>query len=665
MSQRDTDNIEATRWKKKFLDVLEVHDQREKSLINRIRLLRRGLVGVSLAGDGLDTTLDRELNALRTALRAEDNESGLDVLLERIEKSVLRLDTRKEQSTRGIQNALTLSAAQLQELDVSRELKRAIKQYSKALPGKIKDSQSHAELIVDLLELLRMVVRELTHQPETEATQPTAGFWSRLFGADKPEVASPSVPTVVDPSAPATPGAPTAARTPDIAVATAAAHSTASKPQTIVSASMPFQSSGKPASRSDEPAREENEELQAEPALEEGRMAGDAADTATESADPVSPASSPHTEPEPAFSVIANHAEPLILRILENIYISEQSVRLASRIRSRVARGLNWYEFVAVLEDIATVITTTLEQERSEFQRFLNELNASLGQVQEYVQFSREQEGVARESEKALDAAVRSQISGIAESVQVAENIGDLKSAVQGQLSTILSSMDQFKEMKRQQQHQSSEHSRQLEERIHAMEAESRELRLHLAQQEQLASRDALTELPNRAAYDRRVRQEVDVWRDAVDQGSNTGLCLVVADVDHFKHINDNYGHLAGDKVLRILAKEISARVRQTDFVARYGGEEFVVLLNNIALVDAEKLMNNVRQKIEKCPFHFKEKQVQITMSFGIAEFARNDMPETAFERADKALYRAKQGGRNRVCLAETRDVPPAPDSPA
>ena len=139
----------------------------------------------------------------------------------------------------------------------------------------------------------------------------------------------------------------------------------------------------------------------------------------------------------------------------------------------------------------------------------------------------------------------------------------------------------------------------------------------------------------------------------------------MVADVDHFKQINDNYGHLAGDKVLRILAKEISTRVRQTDFVARYGGEEFVVLLNNIALEDAEKLMNNVRQKIEKCPFHFKEKQVQITMSFGIAEFGRNDMPETAFERADTALYRAKQSGRNRVCVAQTRDVPPAPDSPA
>jgi len=687
MSQRDTDNIEATRWKKKFLDVLEVHDHREKSLINRIRLLRLGLVGVSLAGDGLDSTLDRELNALRTALRAEDSESGLEVLLERIEKSVLRLDTRKEQSTRGIQNALTLSAAQLQELDVSRELKRAIRQYSKSLPGKLKDSPSHSELIIDLLELLRMVVQELTHQPETAITQPTAGFWSRMFGADKPEVASSSETDVAGAgtSVPGIPGAPTAARTPDIALASNVAHSTTNKADTIVSASMPFQSSGKPASRPDEPAREDtedgaalaaeqfeleeippaNQEPQAQPAWGEGQVAGDAADTATESTDPVSPASSPHTEPEPAFSVIANHAEPLILRILGNIYIPEQSAGLASRIRSRVARGLNWYEFIAVLEDIATVITTTLEQERSEFQRFLNELNASLGQVQEYVQFSREQEGVARESEKALDAAVRSQITGIAESVQVAESIGELKSAVQGQLSTILSSMDQFKEMKRQQQHQSSEHSRQLEERIHAMEAESRELRLHLAQQEQLVSRDALTDLPNRAGYDRRVRQEVDVWHDAVDQGSDAGLCLVVADVDHFKQINDNYGHLAGDKVLRILAKEISTRVRQTDFVARYGGEEFVVLLNNIALEDAEKLMNNVRQKIEKCPFHFKEKQVQIIMSFGIAEFGRNDMPETAFERADKALYRAKQSGRNRVCVAQTRDVPPAPDSPA
>ncbi len=681
MSQRDADNIEASRWKKKFLDALEAHDHREKSLINRIRLLRRGLVGVSLAGDGIDPTLDRELNALRSALRAEDSESGLEVLLERIERSVLRLDTRKEQDHRGIQNALLQSATQLQTIEVSRELKRALRQYHKNLPGKLKDPQNHAQLVIDLLELLRMVVRELTHQPETEATAAAPGFWSRLFSGSSASEKSdvPAVPA-------ASPGPASAPNDPGQTAepAPAAAASTHTRPPIKVSAAMP---SG-PAMPRSEPQEPEGDGHAAEevdlvidllgqdpalpvPAAEPAQTASPqdtaaqptaTAPTETAAAETAEVPVSPASDPEPPFSVIANHAEPLILRILDNIYISEQSVGLASRIRSRVARGLNWYEFVAVLEDIATVITSTLEQERSEFQRFLNELNASLGQVQEYVQFSREQEGAARESEKALDVAVRTQISGIAESVQVAENIGELKSAVQGQLNTILSSMDEFKEMKRLQQDAASEHSRQLEARLQAMEAEARELRLHLAQQEQLASRDALTELPNRAAYDRRVRQDLDVWRDATEQGTAGGLCLVVADVDHFKHINDNYGHLAGDKVLRILAKEISARVRQTDFVARYGGEEFVLLLNGIHLADAETLMNTVRQKIEKCPFHFKEKQVQITMSFGLTEFGPQDLPETAFERADKALYRAKQGGRNRVCVAET---PPAAPSPA
>jgi diguanylate cyclase len=680
MSQRDADNIEASRWKKKFLDALEAHDHREKSLINRIRLLRRGLVGVSLAGDGIDPTLDRELNALRSALRAEDSESGLEVLLERIERSVLRLDTRKEQDHRGIQNALLQSATQLQTIEVSRELKRALRQYHKNLPGRLKDPQNHAQLVIDLLELLRMVVRELTHQPETEATAAAPGFWSRLFSgssaSERPEttaIPTPSPGNTAEPNDPA--------QAAEQAPAAATAHT---RPPIKVSAAMPSAQ----AMPRVEPQEHEGDEHPAEqvdlvidllgqdPALpitaaepaqaaspqDSAAQPAAAVPTETAAAETSEVPVSPESDPAPPFSVVANHAEPLILRILDNIYISEQSVGLASRIRSRVARGLNWYEFVAVLEDIATVITSTLEQERSEFQRFLNELNASLGQVQEYVQFSREQEGAARESEKALDVAVRTQISGIAESVQVAENIGELKSAVQGQLNTILSSMDEFKEMKRLQQDAASEHSRQLEARLQAMEAEARELRLHLAQQEQLASRDALTELPNRAAYDRRVRQELDVWRDALEQGTAGGLCLVVADVDHFKHINDNYGHLAGDKVLRILAKEISARVRQTDFVARYGGEEFVLLLNGIHLADAETLMNNVRQKIEKCPFHFKEKQVQITMSFGLTEFGPQDLPETAFERADKALYRAKQGGRNRVCVAET---PPAAPSPA
>lgn len=599
MSQRNSDSVEASRWKKKFLDALEDQDKREKGLINRIKLLRRGLVGVSLAGDGLDSGLDRELAVLRTTLRSEESEAGLEVLLEHIEKSVLRLDSRKEHSTWAIQNALTLSITQLQELDLSRELKRGIRQYSKALAVKVSDPRNHAELIATFLELLRLVVREFSAGAEAPASPSAGGFWSRLFSLHHPD-------------------APVAERTQAVA-----------EGQT--------REAGGEDVRPESTGRVESAE----------RV--DGVDGVVESADDVGSAQSTDTY-EPGFSAIANHVEPVLLRILENIYVSEQSITLAKKIRDQVARGLNWYEFVAVLEDISAVIASSLGQERSEFQRFLNELNAGLGQVQEYVQFSRALEQKARDSDSALDQAVRTQVSGIASAVENAADIGELKSAVQHQLDAILASMDGFKALKNGQEDASNEQTRILEQRLKGMEEESRELRLHLAQQEQKAMRDALTELPNRAAYDRQIRHETEQWRNSLGVGRE--LCLIICDVDHFKRINDTYGHLAGDKVLKVLAREISNRVRKSDFVARYGGEEFAIVMASTSLEDAERLTNKLRQAIEQCPFHFKEKQVQITMSFGVAACQPGDTPDLVFDRADKALYSAKEQGRNRVCMA-------------
>jgi diguanylate cyclase len=634
MSQRETDTLESARWKKKFLDALEVHDQREKNLINRIKLLRRGLVGVSLAGDGLDSTLDQDLSALRASLRADESEAGLEALLERIEKTVLRLDTRKEQSSWAIQNALNLGVGQLQTVKLSPELKRTLKQYAKQLPRLLKDSQNHPELIVQYLELLRATVRELVSQTESStgsaqtvaaANQGSPSFWTRFFTPT--EASDPAAAPDQQPQAQAKESAPM---------------SPPPQARTALPADLPPEAEPEPQHKSEHKSVSESEQFRL-------------SDTAEAGAQEVASAEEDHSgEPEPGFSAIANHAEPVLLRILENIYITEQSAGLASKVRAKISKGLNWYEFVSVLEDISAVIMAALEQERTEFQRFLNELNASLGEVQEYVQFSREQEGASRASEAALDAAVRTQIGGISDTVQVAEDISELKSAVQGQLTSILSSMDQFKAMKVRQQEDAAEHAKQLEQRLQALEAESKELRMHLAQQEQLASRDALTELPNRAAYDRRVRYEAELWRSAGEASGGPELCLVVCDVDHFKSINDTYGHLAGDKVLKILAKEITGKLRKSDFVARYGGEEFVVLLMGTTLAEARTLMDGVRMKIERCPFHFKEKQVQITMSFGLAGFAAGDTPEKVFERADKALYRAKSGGRNRVCLEQS-----------
>ena len=115
--------------------------------------------------------------------------------------------------------------------------------------------------------------------------------------------------------------------------------------------------------------------------------------------------------------------------------------------------------------------------------------------------------------------------------------------------------------------------------------------------------------------------------------------------------INDGYGHLAGDKVLKLIASELSKRLRKTDFMARFGGEEFVLLIPATPLAGGQQLLETLREAIEACPFHFKGEPVTITLSGGITAFSSGDQVDQAFKRADQALYRAKGSGRNRIEL--------------
>jgi diguanylate cyclase len=125
-------------------------------------------------------------------------------------------------------------------------------------------------------------------------------------------------------------------------------------------------------------------------------------------------------------------------------------------------------------------------------------------------------------------------------------------------------------------------------------------------------------------------------------------LCIAAWDIDHFKRINDAYGHRAGDKVLRIVADTLAERLRETDFLARYGGEEFVMILPGTQADGAAQVIEAMRAAVAGLGFHFRGNPVSVTVSCGITPFRDGDSPDEAFERADKALYRAKQAGRNR-----------------
>ena len=158
---------------------------------------------------------------------------------------------------------------------------------------------------------------------------------------------------------------------------------------------------------------------------------------------------------------------------------------------------------------------------------------------------------------------------------------------------------------------------------------------------EKQATTDALTEIFNRMKFDKLLTIEIKRV-----QRNKSPLSLIMFDIDHFKRVNDTYGHLAGDDILKRLTKLVSANIRATDIFARWGGEEFVIQAPGDTLDDAIIFANKLRSKIEK--YNFSEPK-KITASFGVTTFKSEDNNITLLNRADKALYRAKEGGRNQV----------------
>ena len=161
-----------------------------------------------------------------------------------------------------------------------------------------------------------------------------------------------------------------------------------------------------------------------------------------------------------------------------------------------------------------------------------------------------------------------------------------------------------------------------------------------------LALTDSLTGLYNRRHAAKRLEEEI-----ARSQRNGTGLCVAMCDVDHFKAINDEFGHSAGDRVLQQIAKSLTEYVRRNDIVARWGGEEFLVIFSEIKLTAARIVAERLRGRLANTP-KVEDGPEQITVSVGLAMLGQGITAEMLIEQADQALYRAKARGRNRVEVA-------------
>ena len=164
----------------------------------------------------------------------------------------------------------------------------------------------------------------------------------------------------------------------------------------------------------------------------------------------------------------------------------------------------------------------------------------------------------------------------------------------------------------------------------------------------EMTSKDALTGVYNRRYLETRIREEFGRHRRY-----SRRLTLVMFDIDHFKMVNDSHGHPCGDFILQSVAGAIANRIRLTDCLARYGGEEFSCLLQETDLPSGMLLAERFRRQVEEMDHDFKGTLVKVTISLGVSELKEEDTLEQFVKRADEAMYRAKTGGRNRVCGPE------------
>lgn len=162
-----------------------------------------------------------------------------------------------------------------------------------------------------------------------------------------------------------------------------------------------------------------------------------------------------------------------------------------------------------------------------------------------------------------------------------------------------------------------------------------------------LAYQDPLTGLPNRRFLDERIKAEVSMVR-----GQQTQSALLICDIDHFKDVNDTYGHLGGDDLLRELAELLRKNVRADSTLVRLGGEEFVILAPGATLEEGTRLAERLRELVEGHSFTVDGKEVRITLSIGVSTLFGTEGARDYYHRADRALYQAKALGRNRVAVA-------------
>jgi len=336
----------------------------------------------------------------------------------------------------------------------------------------------------------------------------------------------------------------------------------------------------------------------------------------------------------------------LLVQVRNDADLTARAAALEAQLGTVLTRD-RCADLVAALTELVGQRISRLERDKHEIAGLLSHLAGRLDEIGRFVAEQGRSQVESQASSETLNAHLAGEMKAMGESVDAADDLLQIRAQVHRRLESIDRHVQDFRQREAVLSSAVRERSEQMRGRISELEAEAQRLQNQLEDEQRLATIDSLTRIPNRLAYEKRVDEEIKRWHRFKQP-----TCLAVWDVDHFKGINDNYGHRAGDRVLRAVAECLSKRVRSTDLLARYGGEEFVMILPGTTLDDAAHAIDDMRASIAKIGFHCRGAPVSVTMSIGLTALLPTDTAGAAFDRADQALYRAKQSGRNRCVCA-------------
>jgi len=562
---------DAQRWKEKYLLSIEQQEKLERRWAARLDLLRRGLVRSTLAAEGTDRAVDQCMKEMRDVVRTDDMDAALAALLPRLEKAVLDSEQRRETRIDQMSTALTSLVTQLQKLPLPREVARPLKTFAKQLDGRVSQAREIPLLLSELSSLQGQALDNL--EPDGETVRPGPGLLQRLFGAKDASSEAPASEPI--PSPPPAPVAPKPAAEPQEPEQsdelTQALRAFAPPPQAPLAAQPEAAAPAKaadvasekfvyeaPAQRAAVAAAVDVSPAPVEPREPEPQVEGPASESALAafietpqvaveapqetvigslSFPPVLDVEEPDPDelqsdglyslpdsPEPSYSSVAKHIEDTLIGLLEELALPERHRPQAEAMRERLAHGLNWYELLPILDDLAVLMLAITDSGQHEFEAYLKQLNERLEAFQGHLQVASDGHADSRSAARELDTQIREQVDGLQSSVQEAADLDSLKQVLESHLEGLLGTMDEHQQQRDQREQEVAARLKGLAERVANMEQEAQGYREHLEVQRQKALVDPLTGLPNRAAWSERLDHEVNAWHQ---RGNSLSLAML------------------------------------------------------------------------------------------------------------------------------------------